>query len=170
MTGKILYVCTGNAARSVMAAIMTRARAPELEVRSAGTFSISGQPMSVRTRTALAELGLTDPGHRSQQLEGRDCAWADLVVVFEPQHVGYVRRNHIEHAPRTASLPRLLRDLEPPSAGPLPSRVASLELAEVEVEPWEEVIDPAGGDQDVFHACAAEISDMVDRLVAKLLP
>jgi len=29
-------------------------------------------------------------------------------------------------------------------------------------------VDPASGDQDVFHACAAELNDMVDRLVALL--
>jgi protein-tyrosine-phosphatase len=169
MSAKILYVCTGNAARSVMAAVMTRHRAPELQVRSAGTFSISGQPMSVRTRNALAGHGLADPEHRSQQLEERDCRWADLLVVFEPQHVNYVRRNHAEHSQRTASLPRLLRDLPPPEVGPLDERISLLGLGEIDVEPWEEVVDPAGGNQDVFHACAEEISSMVDRLIGRLL-
>ncbi len=170
MTSRILYVCTGNAARSVMAAVMTRERAPHLEVRSAGTFSISGQPMSQRTRAALAAHGLADNEHRSQQLESRDCAWADLIVVFEPHHIHYVRRNHENVAQRAASLPRLLRDLGPATDGPLVDRVAALRLHEVEIEPWEEVVDPAGGDQDVFHECANQISTLIDALLPRLAP
>jgi protein-tyrosine phosphatase len=169
MSARILYVCTGNAARSVMAAAMTRHRAPELDVRSAGTFSISGQPMSMRTRNALTAHGLSDPDHRSQQLEERDCAWADLIVVFEPQHIHYMRRNHRAAAGRSASLPRLLRDLAVPADGPLTDRLASLRLHEVEIEPWEEVVDPAGGDQEIFYECAEEISRLIDALLAKLI-
>ena len=33
---------------------------------------------------------------------------------------------------------------------------------------WEEVVDPAGGDQDVFDACATTISDLVDALLPRL--
>ncbi len=64
----VLWVCTGNAARSVMAVTMTRARAPHLEVRGAGTFSLPGLPMSQRTRNALADLGLSDPQLRQRRL------------------------------------------------------------------------------------------------------
>jgi protein-tyrosine phosphatase len=163
----LLYVCTGNAARSVMATAMTRARAPHLDVRGAGTFSISGLPMSQRTREALKGFGLSDPDHRSQQLGTPECQWADLIVVFEPQHIGYIRKNHPEFAGISASLPRLIRHLD---AGPEPlaDRLVALELDSVEIEPWEEVVDPAGGDQDVFHACAAEISDLLDEFLPRL--
>ena len=82
-----------------------------------------------------------------------DCAWADLIVVFEPQHIALRTPEPPKNAAhRAASLPRLLRDLAPATDGPLVDRrrvVASSH--EVEIEPWEEVVDPAGGDQDVFH-------------------
>ena len=39
---------------------------------------------------------------------------------------------------------------------------------EVELEPWEDVVDPAGGDLDVFVACAREIADLLHELIPRL--
>ena len=53
-----------------------------------------------------------------------------------------------------ATLKRLARDL-PDGPGPLSARLVPMRLHEVALEPWEDVVDPAGGDLDVFLACAA---------------
>lgn len=164
----VVFLCTGNAARSVMATIMTRARTDAVTVSGAGTHSIEGLPMSVRTRKALLDFDLVDHDHRSHQLVADDVERADLIVAFEPNHLAYVRKRHPDGAAKTALLPRLARDLG--GEGSLVDRVRALNLAALEAEPWEEVVDPAGGEQDVFDASAAEISDLLDALIPALGP
>ena len=164
----LVFLCTGNAARSVMAAIMFRARCSHYRVSGAGTHALPGHPMSVRTRRALATVGLADPTHRSAQLEPIDVARADLVIAMAPEHVAYVRRAHPEGAARTATIKRLVRDLGAPDGRDLAARVAALGLHEVELDGWEEVVDPAGGEQPEYDACAAELDGLVDHLHGRL--
>ena len=164
----VVFLCTGNAARSVMATVIARDRAPWLTPRGAGTFSIEGLPMSERTRNALKAVGLADRDHRSHQLVADDTHWADVIVAFEPQHISYVRKHFPDAARFTATVPRLLRSLAGDTEQPLQHRLAELELATVEIQAWEEVVDPAGGDQDVFDRCLAEISGLLDDLLPRL--
>ena len=159
----VLFLCTGNAARSVMCGAMLESRFPGLATITAGTHVVEGMPMSIRTRNALDGVGITNPMHRSHQLTEEDLRKSDLVVGLAPEHVQYVRRSHARAVARTATLERFVRDL-PGTSGSLGERVAALGLADVEVEDWEEVVDPAGGDEAVFHACAAELLPLVDAL------
>ena len=165
----VCFLCTGNAARSVMARVMFADRASDWRAVGAGTLVIEGLPMSQRTHNALADHGLADPDHRSRQFGPAD-EGTDLVVTMEPAHVSWIRRHHPEMAGRTASLRRLARDLPVGDATDLADRIAALCLAEVGVAEWEEVVDPAGGEQVDFDACAVALSDLVDALVDRLGP
>ncbi len=167
----VYMVCTGNAARSPMAAAMLRDLDADdaIDVRSAGTLALEGHPVGARTRTALARHGLVDHAHRSRQF-GRDhAADADLVVVMEPLHLRWIRRNLPEAAPISGSLRRLARDLAPPVVGDLAQRVRALGLHALEVEPWEEIVDPAAGDQDDFDRCCDELRLLVAELFRRLV-
>jgi protein-tyrosine-phosphatase len=131
------------------------------EVMTAGTLVIEGQPMSWRTRDSLAGHGLAAPQHRSRQLREHDLDAADLVVGLAVEHVEWVRREHPASAWKTGTLRWLCRELPGRSVG-------ELGLAEVALEPWEDVEDPGGGELPDFQRCAAEVVTLVAELHAAL--
>jgi protein-tyrosine-phosphatase len=171
----VLTVCTGNAARSVMAGYMLEAlaaaRGRDWRVLTAGTHALDGQPMSMRTRAAIAsipELAAAPLArHRSRQLHDPDLEVADLVVAMEADHVRYVRRRHPAAAGRTGTLRFLSRalDASPPS---LPERVARLRLAQRPLGEDEDVADPAGHEEEVYLACAHELWRLCRALADRL--
>jgi protein-tyrosine-phosphatase len=165
----VVSLCTGNAARSVMAGVLLAEHVPGLVVTTSGTHVIEGMPMSWRTRDAIVGLGLEVPVHRSRQATTQELDRADLVIALACEHVMWMRRVHPTAAARTGTLQRLARDL---GAGPEPfaERVAALGLESVTLEPaWEDVRDPAGGEVDVFHETAREIARLVHALAARLI-
>jgi protein-tyrosine-phosphatase len=152
-----------------MAGAALAARLPDIVVETAGTLTVDGQPMSWRTRSALESVGLAPPSHRSRQASLSDLNKATLIIGLAPEHVHWVRRNHVQAATRTATLKRLCRDL-PIDDRPLAERVTTLALGDAELEDWEEVVDPGGGEVEVFVACAREVYDLIERLASVLPP
>ena len=165
----VVSLCTGNAARSVMAGVLLAEHVPGLVVTTSGTHVIEGLPMSWRTADAIRSLGLDVPPHRSRQATPDELERADLVIAAARDHVRWMRRVHPTAAARTGTLKRLARDLPEPDGNPFHGRVAALHLDTVELEEWEDVLDPAGGDIDVFVETAAEIAEHVHVLAPKLV-
>lgn len=140
-----------------------------VDIRSAGTLVVPGQPMSVRTRGALERHGLRDPWHRSRQLEEADVESSNLILAMEPLHMLWMRRQLPSALPISGMLKRVVRELPLIAGADLDERVAALDLADREVEPWEEVIDPGSGQQPVFDSCIDELALLIDQLVPALL-
>jgi protein-tyrosine-phosphatase len=163
----VLMLCTGNASRSVMAGVMLEATAAPVRILTAGTHVVEHQPMSRRTRDALQAVGLDGSAHRSHQLTDADLDRADLVVAMAAEHVLYVRRRHPRAADRTATL-SWWADHLPPGPGRLADRVAGLSLADLDPADQSDVDDPAGGDEEIYTACATQLSDLVARLAPRL--
>ncbi len=179
MTGvdvpSILTLCTGNAARSVMAGFMLEELAAAehrtVHLLTAGTHTVDGQPMSMRTRAALLDIpelaAVPVARHRSHQLEAADLVGVAVVIAMEADHVRYIRRRHPEAADRTATIRRLVRDL-PDGPEPLGDRLAGLGLAHVALGDDEDVLDPAGGDDATYHDCARELWSLCQELAPRL--
>jgi protein-tyrosine phosphatase len=172
----LLVLCTGNAARSVMAGFMFDALrdgrpGDPLQIVTAGTHTIDGQPMGLRTRTALSrlpELANADfRRHRSRQVHGVDLVHAQLVVVMEADHVRFVRRQFPDAAIKTATIRHLCATLKP-SPPSLDERVAALALQDVELDDGDDVLDPAGHEADVYAACVDELWGLCRTLMTLL--
>lgn len=164
---RLLFVCTGNATRSVIAAGLVRRDRPDWVVDSAGTWAIPGLPSSRRTLAALEEVGVSAPGHRSTTLTRSHLDDVDLVIGFEADHVTHIRRLAPGVADITATLPRLLGDewvrADANDRWLLPPTLAAESVAD-----WPEVDDPAGQEVDAFIACARAIADDIARLLPRL--
>ncbi len=152
-----------------MAGVLLAEHVPGLVVTTSGTHVIEGMPISWRTRDAIRSLGLEPPPHRSRQATYDELDSADLIIAAARDHVHWMRRVHPLAAARTATLKRLARDLGSDDR-PFTARVAALALADVALEPWEDVIDPAGGDAEVFVETAAEIAENIHALAPRLRP
>ena len=86
----LLFVCSGNLHRSVMAAALTHALFRQLgrqvNIGSAGTLRLNGRPAPSEVHEVLGELGLDVSAHRSRPLSRTLIELADAVIVMEDRH------------------------------------------------------------------------------------
>ncbi len=92
MPVKILFVCSGNTCRSPLAEALARHAAGDqgldgLEIRSAGTNAVPGEPASDGAKRVARRHGLDLEGHRSTPLDQELVTWADLVLTMSPMHL-----------------------------------------------------------------------------------
>lgn len=170
----VVFVCTGNRFRSVLAEHQLRQATSGLPVRvsSLGTLNETGAPALAEAVELGAAAGFDLGEHRSRKLLGEDLSAADLVVGFE--------RNHVASAVVEASAPRektfgayelaeLLARVEPPGDLPVVERareaVSRAHAARpAGGRPFRELADPVGRGRSVAAETAQQVGDQTARI------
>ncbi len=109
----ILFVCTGNSCRSVMAEGIFRKlisdRLDDFSVVSAGTSAAEGFPATQETVNVLTEEGIDVSDHQSQRLTYEMIRTADKIYVMEKFQMDFI----LQMAPEAAGKVSLMTDYYP---------------------------------------------------------
>jgi tRNA threonylcarbamoyl adenosine modification protein (Sua5/YciO/YrdC/YwlC family) len=91
----ILFVCTGNSCRSVMAAaymekVLRDNKRSDVEVASAGILILGGIGATAGTKEVLKKEGIDVSGHHAQRMTREMVKKSDLILVMEKIHEDHV--------------------------------------------------------------------------------
>jgi protein-tyrosine phosphatase len=159
-----------------MAEHLLRAAVPGLDVASAGTGALVGEPMQPFALAALAGRGIDGSAFRARQLSREMVEGAALVLTAERRH----RAAAVTLVPTAAARTFTLRELDRLLAAVTPAEIDRRGLVAAAagqrglVPPRrpadDDVADPFRGPQDAFLACAELLERSLRRLVALVAP
>lgn len=170
---EVVFVCTGNRARSPLAEALFRSHsAGAAHVSSFGTMDAGAVPPLQRAIESGLRLGVDLSGHRARALRHGDLASADLILGFEPFHVASAVIDGNADSGRAFLLGEFAALLETYAKGisAISARglIALVDSRRVRSRPNPSalvVADPLGKSADVMARTAIEIDRLVRQVV-----
>jgi len=155
----ILFVCTGNTCRSIMAEAIakqylaqSKQGKPEIQVISAGTAAIPDEPASEHAQTVLSLFGMNLQGHKARSVRPELIQEADLILVMTQRHKEHILRLVPDAEDKVYLIKEYARENEQQSE-----------------KNNEDIIDPFGLPLEYYQACAEELRVFVNKAVDRLL-
>lgn len=172
-------MCTGNLCRSPMAEAFFRQRCDERVMpwttQSVGTVTAGRRPPE-EVVDAMTRYGIDVSTHRSRRIAYGHVSAADLVIGMERSHVRDATMVLPMAFTRTFTLKELVRRGEAigPCSQPIDHWLAWLGMGRspsnlVGSDAEDDIVDPYGRSWRTYLACAAEIDNLIARLVDLLV-
>ncbi len=147
---QVLFVCSGNTCRSVMAEAFFRRlwekEGPgqvKIKVASAGLHTAGGQPASAEARKLLKSAGLSAAEHRSRPLTAALLAEADYIFTMTAVHKEFI-------------------------AGRFPAFKHKVWTLGEFGGTAEDIDDPYGGGEEAYRRAAAQITQALEGVLEHL--
>ena len=171
----VLFVCTGNICRSPTAEALARrelARYPgvPLEVSSAGSHALEGNPAASRSMLAASTRGASLERHFARELTRRRVRSAGLILCMAAEHRPFVLSYDRSAANRTFLLATFARVAgEWDWLAGSPAELVALAAEHARELDGDDVDDPLGHPAEAYAACAERLDGLVTPVIAALV-
>lgn len=181
--GSILVVCTGNVCRSpyIEERLRNALKDCGVEVTSAGTHALVGQPMHRGSKAQLTAVGGGEERFRARQLTSEMVAEADLILAAAREHRSAAARTRPSALRKALTLRDLADLLEGVASTDIRARrepgtwvtqVLEAALSRRAVVPARQqlidITDPIGRPNSAFRQMAAEVDDALRVIIPVL--
>jgi protein-tyrosine phosphatase len=171
----VLFVCTGNICRSPTAEALARrelARYPgvPLEVSSAGSHALEGNPAASRSMLAASTRGASLERHFARELTRRRVRSAGLILCMAAEHRPFVLSYDRSAANRTFLLATFARVAgEWDWLAGSPAELVALAAEHGRELDGDDVDDPLGHPAEAYAACPERLDGLVTPVIAALV-